>query len=391
MIRMYNVLKINKIAAIGTDRLGSNYNCADSVENPDAVLVRSAAMHDMEFGDNLLAIARAGAGTNNIPKDKCTEQGIVVFNTPGTNANAVKELVLAGLLLSSRKIVEGIEWAKTLKGNGDAVAKMVEKGKSQFVGPEITGKTLGVIGLGAIGGMVANAAGRLGMDVYGVDPYLSVHNALVLSHNVKVLKTYDELFKKCDYITMHLHLTDKTRGSIGKEAFDAMKKGVIVLNFSRGEIVDNAALKEALDSGKVAKYVTDFPDPEVVKMKNVIATPHLGASTGEAEENCAEMAAAEIRDYLENGDIRNSVNLPDCDAGYMSSTARITIIHRNKPNMLSKFTQVIADEDINIAHLNNTSRGEYAYCVLDIDSVIPDGVVDKMNAIEDVIRVRVIR
>ena len=387
---MYRYHTLNNISKVINNVFNENYEAVDDMADAEAVLVRSAKMHDLELPDSLLTIARAGTGVNNIPLDKCAEKGIVVFNAPGANANSVKELVIASMINASRNIPGAIQWVNDNADDED-IAKNMEKAKKAFVGKEIKGKKLGVIGLGAIGGMVANAAGRLGMDVYGVDPYLSVHNALVLSHNVKVLKTHDELFKKCDYITMHLHLTDKTRGSIGKEAFDAMKKGVIVLNFSRGEIVDNAALKEALDSGKVAKYVTDFPDPEVVKMKNVIATPHLGASTGEAEENCAEMAAAEIRDYLENGDIRNSVNLPDCDAGYMSSTARITIIHRNKPNMLSKFTQVIADEDINIAHLNNTSRGEYAYCVLDIDSVIPDGVVDKLNAIEDVIRVRVIR
>ena len=387
---MYRYHCLNNISKVINNVFNDDYEQVEEMENAEAVLVRSAKMHDMELPESLLTIARAGTGVNNIPLDKCAEKGIVVFNAPGANANSVKELVIASLINASRNIPDAIQWVKDNSDDED-IAKTMEKAKKAYVGKEIKGKKLGVIGLGAIGGMVANAAGRLGMDVYGVDPYLSVHNALVLSHNVKVLKSYDELFRKCDYITMHLHLTDKTRGSIGKEAFDAMKKGVIVLNFSRGEIVDNAALNEALESGKVAKYVTDFPDPKILGQKNVIATPHLGASTGEAEENCAEMAAAEIRDYLENGDIRNSVNLPDCDAGYMSSAARITIIHRNKPNMLSKFTQAIADENINIAQLNNTSRGDYAYSVLDTDSDVSDAIVEKLNAIEDVIRVRVIR
>lgn len=387
---MYKYKCLNNISKVINNVFDENYKQVEDMNDADAVLVRSAKMHDMELPENLLAISRAGTGVNNIPLDKCAEQGIVVFNAPGANANSVKELVLASLINASRNIPAAIKWVDDNSDDED-IAKNMEKAKKAYVGKEIKGKKLGVIGLGAIGGMVANAAGRLGMDVYGVDPYLSVHNALVLSHNVKVLKTYDELFKKCDYITMHLHLTDKTRGSIGKEAFDAMKKGVIVLNFSRGEIVDNEALKEALASGKVAKYVTDFPDPEIVKLDNVICTPHLGASTGEAEENCAEMAAAEIRDYLENGDIRNSVNLPDCDAGYCDSEGRIAIIHRNKPNMLSKFTQIIADDNINIAHLTNTSRGDYAYCVLDVDTAVTDKIVEKLNWVEDVIRVRVIK
>lgn len=387
---MYKYKCLNNISKVINNVFDENYKQVDDINDADAVLVRSAKMNDMELPENLLAISRAGTGVNNIPLDRCAEQGIVVFNAPGANANSVKELVLASLINASRNIPAAIRWVSDNSDNED-ITKDMEKAKKAYVGKEIKGKKLGVIGLGAIGGMVANAANRLGMDVYGVDPYLSVHNALVLSHNVKVLKTYDELFRKCDYITMHLHLTDKTRGSIGAEAFAAMKKGVIVLNFSRGEIVDNEALKEALAAGKVAKYVTDFPDPEIVKLDNVICTPHLGASTGEAEENCAEMAAAEIRDYLENGDIRNSVNLPDCDAGYCDSEGRIAIIHRNKPNMLSKFTQIIADDNINIAHLTNTSHGEYAYCVLDIDSAISDRIVEKLNWVEDVIRVRVIK
>ena len=387
---MYKYKCLNNISKVINKVFNEDYVQVDDIDAADAVLVRSAKMNDMELPDKLLAISRAGTGVNNIPLDRCAEKGIVVFNAPGANANSVKELVIASLINASRNIPEAIKWVNDNSNDPD-IAKNMEKAKKAYVGKEIKGKKLGVIGLGAIGGMVANAAGRLGMDVYGVDPYLSVHNALVLSHNVKVLKTYDELFKKCDYITMHMHLTDKTRGAIGKDAFDKMKKGVIVLNFSRGEIVDNEALIEAIKSGKVAKYVTDFPTPDITNIPNVIATPHLGASTGEAEENCAEMAAAEIRDYLESGYIRNSVNMPDCDPGYCYSTARIAIIHRNKPNMLSKFTQIIADDDINIAHLTNTSRGDYAYCVLDIDSEITDKIVEKLSWVDDVIRVRVIK
>jgi len=387
---MYKYKCLNSISKVINKVFNEDYEQVDDMAAADAVLVRSAKMHDMELPDRLLAISRAGTGVNNIPLDECAEKGIVVFNAPGANANSVKELVLASLINASRNIPAAIKWVADNSDDQD-IAKNMEKAKKAYVGKEIKGKKLGVIGLGAIGGMVANAAGKLGMDVYGVDPYLSVHNALVLSHNVKVLKTYEELFKKCDYITMHMHLTDKTRGSIGKEAFDAMKKGVIVLNFSRGEIVDNEALLEAIESGKVAKYVTDFPSPDIIKNPNVVATPHLGASTGEAEENCAEMAAAEIRDYLENGYIRNSVNMPDCDPGYCDSEGRVAIIHRNKPHMLSKFTQIIADDNINIAHLTNTSRGDYAYCVLDLDSSVSDKIVEKLNWVDDVIRVRVIK
>ena len=387
---MYKYKCLNNISKVINKVFNEDYKQVEEMEGADAVLVRSAKMHDMELPDSLLAISRAGTGVNNIPLDKCAEKGIVVFNAPGANANSVKELVLASLINASRNIPEAIKWVKDNSDDQD-IAKNMEKAKKAYVGKEIKGKRLGVIGLGAIGGMVANAAQKLGMTVYGVDPYLSVHNALVLSHNVKVLKTYDELFKKCDYITMHMHLTDKTRGVIGKAAFDKMKRGVIVLNFSRGEIVDNEALIEAIMSGKVAKYVTDFPTPDIIKIPGVIATPHLGASTAEAEENCAEMAAAEIRDYLENGNIRNSVNMPDCDAGYCDSECRITIIHRNKPNMLSKFTQIIADDNINIAHLTNTSRGNYAYCVLDIDAKVSDKIVEKLTWVDDVIRVRVIK
>ena len=379
---MYNVLKLNKIAAIGTDRLGSNYNCADSVENPDAVLVRSAAMHDMEFGDNLLAIARAGAGTNNIPKDKCTEQGIVVFNTPGANANAVKELVLAGLLLSSRKIVEGIEWAKTLKGNGDAVAKMVEKGKSQFVGPEITGKTLGVIGLGAIGILVANAAVALGMNVVGFDPFVSVPNALKLNPHVKLMKSNEEVMTSCDYLTIHVPLTPDTKDMVNAEMIAKMKDGVRILNYSRDGLVNCEAVLEALKSGKVAKYVTDFGNDMILGEENVvIVLPHLGASTPESEDNCAVMACNQVKEYLENGNIINSVNYPAISLP-RSGDKRICVMHKNVPERLHD-----ALAGMTVVGMLTKSRGDVAYTIIDVAG---DADTEKLAAVEGVVRVRVI-
>ncbi len=378
---MYNVLKLNKIAAIGTDRLGSNYNCADSVENPDAVLVRSAAMHDMEFGDNLLAIARAGAGTNNIPKDKCTEQGIVVFNTPGANANAVKELVLAGLLLSSRKIVEGIEWAKTLKGNGDAVAKMVEKGKSQFVGPEITGKTLGVIGLGAIGILVANAAVALGMNVVGFDPFVSVPNALKLNPHVKLMKSNEEVMTSCDYLTIHVPLTPYTKDMVNAEMIAKMKDGVRILNYSRDGLVNCEAVLEALKSGKVAKYVTDFGNDMILGEENVIVLPHLGASTPESEDNCAVMACNQVKEYLENGNIINSVNYPAISLP-RSGDKRICVMHKNVPERLHD-----ALAGMTVVGMLTKSRGDVAYTIIDVAG---DADTEKLAAVEGVVRVRVI-
>ena len=378
---MYNVLKLNKIAAIGTDRLGSNYNCADSVENPDAVLVRSAAMHDMEFGDNLLAIARAGAGTNNIPKDKCTEQGIVVFNTPGANANAVKELVLAGLLLSSRKIVEGIEWAKTLKGNGDAVAKMVEKGKSQFVGPEITGKTLGVIGLGAIGILVANAAVALGMNVVGFDPFVSVPNALKLNPHVKLMKSNEEVMTSCDYLTIHVPLTPDTKDMVNAEMIAKMKDGVRILNYSRDGLVNCEAVLEALKSGKVAKYVTDFGNDMILGEENVIVLPRLGASTPESEDNCAVMACNQVKEYLENGNIINSVNYPAISLP-RSGDKRICVMHKNVPERLHD-----ALAGMTVVGMLTKSRGDVAYTIVDVTG---DADTEKLAAVEGVVRVRVI-
>lgn len=377
---MYNVLTLNKIAAVGTSRLGEGYSYGDDVQNPDAILVRSAAMHDMEFGDNLLAIARAGAGTNNIPKDKCTEQGIVVFNTPGANANAVKELVLTGLLLSSRKVVEGIEWAKTLKGNGDAVGKMVEKGKSQFVGPEITGKTLGVIGLGAIGILVANAAVALGMKVVGFDPFMSVPNALKLNPHVKLLKSNEEVMTSCDYLTIHVPLTPDTKDLVDADMIAKMKDGVRILNYSRDGLVNTDAVLEALKSGKVAKYVTDFGNDKVLCEENVIVLPHLGASTPESEDNCAVMACDQVKEYIENGNIINSVNLPAVSLPRTAGAQRICVIHKNDEEL----SKAILGKAGSVAAMVTKARGDYAYTIIDSNGADADGV----KALDGVVRVR---
>ena len=377
---MYNVLTLNKIAAVGTSRLGEGYSYGDDVQNPDAILVRSAAMHDMEFGDNLLAIARAGAGTNNIPKDRCTEQGIVVFNTPGANANAVKELVLTGLLLSSRKVVEGIEWAKTLKGNGDAVGKMVEKGKSQFVGPEITGKTLGVIGLGAIGILVANAAVALGMKVVGFDPFMSVPNALKLNPHVKLLKSNEEVMTSCDYLTIHVPLTPDTKDLVDADMIAKMKDGVRILNYSRDGLVNTDAVLDALKSGKVAKYVTDFGNDKVLCEENVIVLPHLGASTPESEDNCAVMACDQVKEYIENGNIINSVNLPAVSLPRTAGAQRICVIHKND----GELSKAILSKAGSVAAMVTKARGDYAYTIIDANGADVDGV----KALDGVVRVR---
>lgn len=374
---MYNVLTLNKIAPIGTDRLGSNYSYGNEVENPDAILVRSAAMHDMEFADNLLAIARAGAGTNNIPKDKCTEKGIVVFNTPGANANAVKELVLAGLLLSSRKIVEGIEWEKTtLKGNGDAVGKMVEKGKSQFVGPELKGKTLGVIGLGAIGILVANAAAALGMQVIGYDPFMSVPNALRLDPSIKLMKNNEEVMTNCDYLTIHVPLTPDTKDLVDADMMAKMKDGVRILNFSRDGLVNSTAVLEALKSGKVAKYVTDFGTDDILGEENVICLPHLGASTPESEENCAVMACDQVKEYLENGNIVNSVNLP-CISKDKTGGTRVCVIAKADVNV-EDVKKATGSEDVAVG-----TRGDFCYMII-------DNATSSQVDVEGVIRVRTV-
>lgn len=380
---MYNVLTLNKIAAVGTSRLGDNYSYGDDVKNPDAILVRSAAMHDMEFESNLLAIARAGAGTNNIPKDKCSEQGIVVFNTPGANANAVKELVLAGLLMSSRKIVEGIEWAKTLKGNGDAVGKMVEKGKSQFVGPEIKGKTLGVIGLGAIGILVANAAVALGMDVIGFDPFMSVPNALKLDPAVKLMKNNEEVMTGCDYLTIHVPLTPDTKDLVDADMIAKMKDGVRIMNFSRDGLVNSTAVLEAVKSGKVAKYVTDFGTDDILGEENIICMPHLGASTPESEDNCAVMACDQVKEYLENGNIINSVNYPAISLPRSGDT-RFCVMHKNVPELLKN---VLAELNGNVENMLSKSRGDYAYTIIDVSGA-DKADADKISAVDGVIRVR---
>ena len=384
---MFNILNLNKIAAVGTSRLGDNYTYGDDVQNPDAVLVRSAAMHDMQFADNLLAIARAGAGTNNIPKDVCSEKGIVVFNTPGANANAVKELVIAGLLLSSRRVMEGADWAKTLKGNGDAVGKMVEKGKSQFVGPEIKGKTLGVIGLGAIGILVANCAVALGMDVIGFDPFMSVTNALKLNPAVKLMKSGEDVMVNCDYLTIHVPLTADTRDMVDADMIAKMKDGVRILNFSRDGLVNSTAVLEAVKSGKVAKYVTDFATDDIIGEENIICLPHLGASTPESEDNCAVMACDELKEYLENGNIVNSVNYPALSlARTNTENVRFCVMHKNVPELLKK---VLSEVKGNVENMLSKSRGDYAYAIIDVADGNPDNAA-AIAAIEGVIRVRAI-
>lgn len=388
---MKNILLLNKIAQVGLDRLDSaQYHCADNVENPDGILVRSAAMHDMEFPDSLLAIARAGAGVNNIPLDRCSEKGIVVFNTPGANANAVKELVIAGLLLSSRKIAQGITWAQGLKNEGDGVAKLVEKGKSQFVGPEIEGKKLGIIGLGAIGVMVANAAVALGMEVTGYDPYISVDAAWGLSRAVKKAKALDEIFASSDYITIHVPLTDETRYTVCEKTIAQMKDGVRVLNFSRGDLVHTEDVIHALETGKVASYVTDFPNEKLLGVENVVPIPHLGASTPESEDNCAVMAVEEIREFIENGNIKNSVNFPAVSSP-RTTPVRVCVMHKNIPNMISQISSLFAECHLNIDHYTNKNRGDIAYSLLDIDAdSIPADTVEKLEHIDGVLRVRVI-
>ena len=386
---MYKIKTYNKISKTGLEVFDDKYTIGDEVENADGAIVRSAALHDEEFPKSLQAIARAGAGTNNIPIEKCSEQGIVVFNTPGANANAVKELVIAGLLLSSRRVVSGIEWAKTLKGEGDAVGKLVEKGKGAFAGPEIKGKKLGVIGLGAIGVMVANAANHLGMTVYGYDPYLSVKSAWNLNHNAVHINDINEIFANCDYITIHVPLTDSTKNLINSNSLAKCKDGVRILNFSRAALVNDADLKAALESGKVAAYVTDFPTDDVLGVDGVIAIPHLGASTPESEDNCAGMAAKELIDYIENGNIVNSVNLPEITMP-RSGENRVCVIHKNIPNMLTAITGIFAGDNINIENLLNKSRGDYAYTMLDIGEADISAVSEKISAIDGVIRVRVI-
>lgn len=387
---MVKVNCLNPIAKVGMNLLPDTFGTTDNLNEADAVLVRSAAMHELALPKSLLAIARAGAGVNNIPLDKCADEGIVVFNTPGANANGVKELVLAGMLLAARDIRGGMDWVSENKDD-EAINKTMEKAKAKFAGTELKGKKLGVIGLGAIGVIIANAATHLGMDVMGCDPFLSVANALNLSHNVKIVKSNSEIFADCDYITVHVPLLDDTKGMFNKASLSMMKDGVVILNFSRDLLVNEDDMGEAIASGKVAKYVTDFPTKKIANMDNVIAFPHLGASTAESEDNCAVMAVKQIVDYIENGNITNSVNYPAMDAGKCQTAARICICHKNIPNMLAQFTGVFSAAGINIETMVNRSRGNYAYTVLDICARASAELVDKVNAIEGVLKARAIQ
>jgi D-3-phosphoglycerate dehydrogenase len=388
---MFKVATLNKISPHGLDRFDTKrYTYGDDLNDADAIMVRSAALHDTEFPTTLKAIARAGAGVNNIPIDRCSENGIVVFNTPGANANAVKELVITGLFLSSRKIVPAIEWAKTLKGEGEAVAKLVEKGKGAFVGPEISGKKLGVIGLGAIGVLVANAAHSLGMEVYGYDPFLSVDGALHLSRSVKKVDSLKDIYENCDYITLHVPLNNETKGMINEESILLMKDGVRILNFSRAALVSSECIIKALEKGKVSSYVVDFPTDEVLDVPGVVAIPHLGASTPESEDNCARMAAEELIDYLENGNITNSVNLPNVIQPRQGKE-RICVIHKNVPNMLATISGVVSKENYNIENMVSSSKKDYAYTILDVSDEVSDVTKKAIQEMENVIKVRVIR
>lgn len=380
---------LNPISQVGLDQLTEEYTPVNEAKEADAILVRSAVMHEMEFSKDLKAVARAGAGVNNIPLERCAEEGIVVFNTPGANANGVKELVLAGMLLASRDIIGGIGWVQENEEDGN-IAKDAEKAKKAFAGCELEGKKLGVIGLGAIGVLVANAATHLGMDVYGYDPYVSVDSAWRLSRSIHHAKTVDELYSDCDYITIHVPALDSTKGMIDKHAISLMKDGVVILNFARNILVDEEAMVDALVSGHVKHYVTDFPTPTVTGVKGAIVIPHLGASTEEAEDNCAVMAAKQLKDYLENGNIKNSVNYPDCDMGIRGENTRLLLLHHNVPNMIGQFTTILAKDNMNIADLTNKSKGKYAYTMIDIDSPVPAGVVEELKAVGEVLRVRIL-
>ena len=385
---MQNIKLLNKISKCGTDELCTKtYNIGEDVDSPVGILVRSAAMHDMELPKTLLGIARAGAGVNNIPIDKCTEAGVVVFNTPGANANAVKELVICGLMLSARNIIGGIEWARGLDDN---VAKTVEKGKGQFAGHEISGKTLGVIGLGAIGGLVANTAIHLGMNVIGCDPYLSIEAAWNLNHHVERAASYDEIYEKADYITFHIPATETTKGIINAENIAKMKDGVKILNFSRSELANEDDVLSAIESGKISAYVTDFPTEKMLNVKGVVAIPHLGASTEESEDNCAKMAAIQLDDYIRNGNIKNSVNFPAVSMP-KSTGYRVCVLHKNVPSMISGAAQSLSDHGINIEHMTNKSRGDVAYSMFDVCGEVPESAIDDMNAIEGIIRARFIK
>ena len=381
---------LNAIANVGTDIFDENYKLTDNIEEADAIMVRSAAMGDMEFSENLLAIARAGAGVNNIPLERCADAGIVVFNTPGANANGVKELVICGMLLAARDVVGGIEWTRSIK-DSDTIAKDVEKGKKNFAGGEIKGKKLGVIGLGAIGAEVANAAASLGLEVLGYDPFISVNAAWRLSRKIKPITDINEIYKECDYISLHIPLTEDNRGMIGKNSIPQMKDGVVVLNFARDLLVDDEEMEKALESGKVARYVTDFPNTKSAKMEKAIVIPHLGASTQESEDNCAVMAANELVDYLENGNIKNSVNFPSCDMGVCQVEGRVALLHQNIPNMIGQITSAFAKNGYNISDLTNKSKGSKAYTLIDIENKASESLINELNAIEGILKVRVIK
>lgn len=384
----YKIKTLNGISEAGLERFGEKYEISGSTESPDGIILRSASLHEMEFPQSLHCIARAGAGVNNIPTERCSRQGIVVFNTPGANANAVKELAMAALFFSSRRIVEGINWVNNLSGND--IAKQVEKGKAQFIGPEIKGKKLGVIGLGAIGVMVANAAVNLEMEVYGYDPYISVDHAWGLSREVKKANDLKKLFKHCDYITLHIPLTGETEGMLNKDAFAQMKNEVRIINLSRGELVNDDDMIAALNNGEVSEYVTDFPNEKLIGVPGIISIPHLGASTPESENNCAVMAVLQTKDFLENGNIRNSVNFPSCDMGVSVVKHRLTIAHKNIPKMLGQISAVLSEQNANIANMINRSRGDYAYTMVDLEEEITDENVKRINSIDGVLRVRVI-
>ncbi|MDR0426876.1 MAG: 3-phosphoglycerate dehydrogenase [Clostridiales bacterium] len=386
---MKEILTLNAISPLADQTFGDQYKLTDAAKKPDGIVLRSFNMHDYDIPDSALCVGRAGAGVNNIPIDKCSERGIVVFNTPGANANAVKELVICGLLLSGRKIIDGIEWTKTLKGKGGEVGKLVEKGKNQFVGNELYGKTLGVAGLGAIGILVANIALKFGMNIIGYDPYISVESAWRVDRHIKKESDLNAFFSACDFITMHMPLTDATRAVINKDSVARMRDGVAILNFSRGELVDSAALIDAVKSGKVSRYVTDFPTDDMIDVPNIICMPHLGASTPEAEDNCAVMVAKQMADFFDNGNITNSVNIPPCSMARQGKS-RITVFHKNIKNVINSITAEISAAGVNISNLMSQAKGDYAYLIVDLDETLPPQTLDKLRSTEGTIRIRVI-
>ncbi len=387
---MKNIYCLDKIAKVGTDIFGKEYELVNNMDNANGILVRSSSLHEAVFDKETVAIARAGAGVNNIPLERCAAEGIVVFNTPGANANGVKELAICGMLLAARDIVGGVNWVKTIK-ESPSIDKDVEKGKKSFAGTEIRGKKLGVIGLGAIGAMVANAGESLGMDVYGYDPYISVNSAWNLSRKIIHITDINQIFSECDYISLHLPLTNDNKGLINKNSFALMKDGVIILNFSRDLLVDDIDMEEALNTGKVKVYVTDFPNTKTANMDKVITIPHLGASTSESEDNCAIMAVEQLKDYIENGNIKNSVNYPNCDMGVCSTVCRVTLLHKNIPNMIGQISSILAKYNINIADMTNKSRDKFAYTMLDLETMADTKLLSELGSIEGVLKVRLIK